>query len=225
MRTDKSTFSTLFILLVVMLVFLPFITTFQDVLTRIILHFDAYRALQKLVIPHEMRILATVLNFMHLPTRAGPSYIEFLRNGRTEVIYLAWNCIGWQSFIFLFITLISGLSGKYTNISKFQAFLIGLLGTYLINIFRLTIVVVMYYFTGRGIGIVFHDYFSNLLSISWLFIFWWIAYSYVLEETRVTFRVTSSGELIAGASNFSRLKSAAFVKLKTVLSKLKKKSD
>lgn len=180
MRSERTTISNLFIILVVMMVLLPFITTFQDILTRVVLHFDIYRAFQNLVIPYEMRVLAAVLNFLNLTTRAGPSYIEFIREGKTEVIYLAWNCIGWQSFVFLIITLISGLSGRHTLMSKLQALLLGILGTYLINVFRLVFVIVMYYFTGRGIGVVFHDYFSNLLSITWLFVFWWIAYSFVL---------------------------------------------
>ncbi len=163
-----------------MMVLLPFITTFQDLLTRFVLYFDFYRTFQNWVVPYEMRVLAALLNFLNLPTRAGPSYIEFMREGKVEVIYLAWNCIGWQSFIFLIITLISGLSGKHTLGSKIQALFVGVLGTYLINILRLVLVVVMYYYTGRGLGVVFHDYFSNLLSITWLFIFWWIAYSFVL---------------------------------------------
>lgn len=184
MRSERTTISNLFIILVVMMVLLPFITTFQDILTRIILYFDFYRSFQNLVIPYEMRVVASILNFINLPTRAGPSYIEFVREEKVEVIYLAWNCIGWQSFIFLIITLISGLSGKHTIGSKLQALLVGALGTYLVNIFRLVLVIVMYYYTGRGLGVVFHDYFSNLLSITWLFVFWWIAYSFVLVPKR-----------------------------------------
>lgn len=182
MRTERSTFSSIFILLVAMMVLLPFLTTFQDLLTRIIMHFEIYKWFQNLIVPYQIKILATFLNLLNLPTRAGNSYIEFVRNGRPEVIYLAWNCIGWQTFIFLFITLFSGLSGHYTKLSKLQTFLIGILGTYLVNILRIIIVVLVYYYTGRGVGVVFHDYFSNILSLSWLFIFWIISYKFVLEK-------------------------------------------
>jgi len=52
----------------------------------------------------------------------------------------------------------------------------------LVNIFRLVIVVIFYSLAGRPAGIVFHDYFSNLLIFAWLFFFWWFSYSFVLEE-------------------------------------------
>lgn len=178
----KPVFSTLFIILCVMLALLPFINSFQDVLTRIVLHFELYRSFQELVVPYELKILATLLNLVNIPTRSGAAYIMYMKDSRPEVIYLAWNCIGWQSFIFLLITLISGLSGRFTRMSKLEALIIGILGTFIVNMLRLTLVVVMYYLTGRGFGLVFHNYFSNLLSILWLFVFWWIAYTFVLEH-------------------------------------------
>ncbi len=228
MNTKRETFSSLFILLVAVLVFLPFITTFQDVLTRIILHFDSYKVLQNIVVPYEMKVLAAVLNLFRLQTEAGPSYVQFIRSGKLEVIYLAWNCIGWQSFLLFFITLITGLSGAYTKFSKFQAFLVGVLGTYLINIFRFAIVVMIYYFTGRGVGTVFHDYFSNLLSILWLFVYWWIAYKYILEEKNplldVKFAKRSKKPAIISASFISfvlSIKYYVLCKIKFLLKKLK----
>lgn len=196
MNTRRETFSNLFILLVIILAFLPIITTFQDILTRIVLYFDAYRWFERIVVPYELRIVGVILNLLQIPSRAGPSYIEFIRNGQKEVIYLIWNCVGWQSFIFLGVTLITGLSGKFTRLSKIQALLIGLSGTYLINILRITLVILIYYFTGRGLGRVFHDYFSNLLSIVWLFIFWWIAYSYVLEAEGARTKTNALSDII-----------------------------
>ena len=181
MNTKKHTFSTIYILLIFLLISLPFITTFQDVLTNLVMQFGIYRSFQNFVVPYEMRVLTSLLNLFRLNTQAGPTYIQFLQNGREQVIYLAWNCIGWQSFILLLITFLTGLSGKYKNISKFEALLIGVLGTYLINILRLVLVVAVYYFTGLGIGVVFHDYFSNLLSIAWLFLFWWMSFKFILE--------------------------------------------
>lgn len=202
-----------------MLVFLPFITTFQDILTRIILHFDTYKALQSIVVPYELKVLAAVLNFLHLQTEAGPSYIQFMRDGKVEVIYLAWNCIGWQSLLFLLVTLVTGLSGKYTRMSKFQAFLVGILGIYLINIFRMTLVVVIYYFSGRGLGNVFHNYFSNLLSISWLFLFWWMAYKYILEEVGIY----PKGNKAVFKGRFLKLYGRISAKVKAKSAKLKLK--
>lgn len=182
MRDEKSTFSAIFIILVVMLVSLPFITTFQDILTRIVMWMSWYKALQAVVVPYEMNVLASLLSLMHIKIQVGNAYIQFDRSGVVSTIYLIWNCVGWQSFVVFIMTLITGFSGNFTLTSKGESFLIGILGTYLINILRLVLVVVMYYFTGQGIGLVFHDYFSSFLSIAWLFFFWWFSYAYVLER-------------------------------------------
>ena len=183
-KYSRKTFSTLFIVLCVMLILLPFINSFQDILTRIVLSFKTYRILQEWVVPHELKVMATIIKGLGIEARAGNAFIMYLKGDRPEVIYLAWNCVGWQSFLFLIITLFSGLAGNYTKLSKMETLLMGVLGTYLVNIFRLVLVVVMYYFTNRGVGLVFHNYFSNLMSILWLFVFWWISYTYVLVEKR-----------------------------------------
>ena len=193
MKLHKFTYSNFFIILVVMLIMLPFLTTFQDVLTRLVLHFDAYQTMQNLIVPYELRILTTILNLVHITSRSGPGYVEFMKNGRLEVIFLAWNCIGWQSFVFLLVSLVSGLSGNFTKRSKIEAFVIGILGTHLVNILRLTLVVAVYFLVERKYGIIFHDYFSNVLSILWLLIFWWISFSFVLEE-----KIVSAADAEAG---------------------------
>lgn len=180
---EKQTFSTIFILLIVMMVSLPFLTTFQDILTRILMSFSGYRVLQNFIVPYEIRIVASFLTLLHIPVAANNLFIQFTKNGQTQVVYIIWNCVGWQSFLVLIITFISGFSGHFTKISKIESLLIGIVGTYLINVLRLILVMLMYYFTGRGIGLVFHDYFSSLLSIAWLFAFWWISYSFVLEKS------------------------------------------
>jgi len=178
----KSTFYNLFIVLSVLLLALPFLTSLEDLLTRVIIHFNLYDVLQRYVVPYELRVLSTILNLLDLPVRSGKAYIQFVRDGKPEVIFLAWNCIGWQSLVFLLVSLMGGLSGRFTTISRLQAVTIGLLGTYLVNILRLVLVVVVYYIGGRGVGVVFHNYFSNLMAIVWLFVFWWLSYTYVLEE-------------------------------------------
>lgn len=182
MQIRKFTYSNFVIILVVMLILLPFLTTFQDILTKLVLKFDLYDGFQNLIVPYELRVLSTILNLVGIESRAGSANIQFIKDGRPEIIFLAWNCIGWQSFVFLLVSLLTGLSGNFTRFSKIQALLLGLAGTYLVNILRLTLVVVVYYLASRQFGILFHDYFSNLLSIVWLLLFWWISFTFVLEE-------------------------------------------
>jgi len=49
-------------------------------------------------------------------------------------IRITWNCLGWQSFLLFFVSLLVGLKGPYTKISKLEAVIVGLLGTFLMNI-------------------------------------------------------------------------------------------
>lgn len=162
---------------------LPFWTSFQDLLTRFIMTWGWYKSIQEIIVPYELKIIGTIMTLLGFPIRVSNSYIEWTRApGVNEVVYLAWNCVGWQTVVLFLISIIIGLSGKHTVSSKFEALIFGILGTYLVNIARIMLVVVVYFFTGRPFGIVFHDYFSNLLTLAWLLLFWWFSYKFILEE-------------------------------------------
>ena len=162
---------------------LPFLTSATDLLTRLLTRFEIYRWIQDTIIPYEMSILKTTLNFLGFDNlRYGRTFIEVLRDGRWEAVYLSWNCIGWQSVVLFLATLATGLSGRHTTWSKLEALTIGILGIFFLNVFRLTSVVLVYQVFGRLVGILYHDYLTTLLIIGSLFIFWWFSYTFVLEE-------------------------------------------
>jgi len=178
----KKVMVKILILLVLVLIILPFWTTFQDLLTQLIMRIEVYKNIQNIIVPYELKVTGTILSLVGLPIRVGNAYIEWTKfSGGNEVIYLAWNCVGWQTLVLFVITLMTGLSGNHTIYSKGETLVIGILGTYLINILRLVLVVFVYFVVGRPFGIVFHDYFSNLLTIAWLFFYWYFSYSFVLE--------------------------------------------
>lgn len=180
---SKSTLSHILFLTVVVLAFLPFWTSFQDLLTRLVMSVGWYRSIQNVIVPYELRVVGSILTLVNLPVRVGIAYIEWTKaNGQNEVIYLIWNCVGWQTLVLFLLTLLTGLSGRHTWTSKFEALSFGILGTYLINIGRLVAVILAYMFIGKTFGQVFHDYFSNILTITWLFFYWWFSFKYVLEE-------------------------------------------
>lgn len=181
--SSRRTVGNIFLLLVFVLLLMPFWLTFQDILTRLIMSVQWYRVLQNFIVPYELRIVAAILHLLGFPIQSGQAYIQWGKSGGgKEVIYLAWNCIGWQTLVLFVITLFTGLSGKHTISSKVETFLIGVLGTYLMNVFRISLVIVVYLLTGRIFGTVFHDYFSNIFSLCWLMFFWWFSYSFVLVD-------------------------------------------
>lgn len=181
--STKNNTHFIIVLAAVVLALLPFWTSFQDVLTRWVMSVGWYRSIQNVIVPYELRVISTILSLIGIPLRAGNAYIEWTKSGGSrETIYLAWNCVGWQTLVLFLVTLATGLSGKYRLSSKIEAFLIGILGTYLLNIGRLVLVILVYFAAGRPFGTVFHDYFSNLLTLVWLVVFWWFSFRYVLIE-------------------------------------------
>jgi exosortase/archaeosortase family protein len=86
-------------------------------------------------------------------------------------LFISWNCIGWQSLVLLALSLVAGLRGG-TRESAVQVVAIGVLGTVLVNVLRVTAVCVVAAVAGRWPAVVFHDYAGTLITIGWLFAFW-----------------------------------------------------
>lgn len=180
---QKKTFAKIIVFTALILCVLPFWNSLQDILTRIVMNIGFYRDIQNVVVPYEMKVIGGIIYALNLPIKAGASYFSFTdKTGADQAIYLIWNCVGWQTLVLFLVTAITGFSGRFKNSSKLEALLIGILGTYLINILRILLVIVVYFFAGRGVGIIFHDYFSSFLTFGWLIFFWWFSFKYVLEE-------------------------------------------
>ena len=127
-------------------------------------------------------MVAVVLTGMGFDVAVTREYVVL---GQTKpfLAEIVWNCIGWQSLLFFVITAFVGLQGdKYTNLSKLKALVIGGLGTFLVNILRIVVVVLVAFYFGQFPAIIVHDYGSIVAVIVWLFLFWWFAYSFVLES-------------------------------------------
>lgn len=178
---EKRTFLVIFALFAVFLAILPFLVTFNEFLTHLIERIGIYMWVQERVVPLEVKMVGVLARPLGINYLAHPDGLTV--NG----IYarMTWNCIGWQSLLLLAITFAFGLRGSYTFWSKVEAVLIGLLGTFLINLGRMAVIVVILAVSRPLFAVVFHDYLAAIVTIIWLFIFWWFAYAYVLEEKQV----------------------------------------
>jgi len=175
---EKRTFGIIFALLAVFLAILPFVVTFNETLTHLVERFQLYMWVQERIVPLEVKMVGVLVS---------PLGIRYLahQNGMTvNGIYagMTWNCIGWQSLLLLIITLVVGLRGNYTLISQIETILIGLLGTFFVNLGRLVFVVILLVYSRPLFAVVYHDYLAAIVTIIWLFGFWWFSYSFVLEE-------------------------------------------
>lgn len=179
----------LFIILAILLTILPFLTTFNEFLTSLALRFHWYVAFQQLVIPIETRMIAAILSLFQFKVMASPTSIILtqMQSGipRTVSVYLSWNCIGWQSLVLFLLTLYTGLSGNFSLYSKIHTVIFGFLGTLLINFIRITLVALVGFYTRSLWANIFHDYASTLMTIAWLFGFWWYAHTFILERKAI----------------------------------------
>ena len=171
-------YSTIFILFVVLLMVLPILLTFNQVLTDTVNKFKLYKALQDYVVPIQIRMVTLLVKPLGIDPIARVN--GFTVNG-TDLV-MTWNCVGWQSLFLFAITLFVGFkNGAYTLVSKVEAVMIGLLGTFIVNLLRLTVIVVIFAYLRPIYGIVYHDYLAAIVTVIWLFWFWSFAYKNVLE--------------------------------------------
>lgn len=175
---QKNTFKFILAVFSLMLMVLPFMVLFNDVLTKWFEKAVLYRTLQEHVAPLEAKIVGAAL----IPL--GFDYVVYSDGMKVNgvSIGLSWNCLGWQSLILFLITMVLGLKGNYTWLSKIEAFLIGLLSLFLVNVFRLTFTTILAVSYRQLFVIVFHDYLAAIVTVLWLILFWYFTYAFVLEE-------------------------------------------
>jgi len=182
----KQTFKLLFAILAVMLLLLPFVTTFNSVLTELVNRVGLYRSLQQTIVPFEARLVVGIIRPLGIPAflaPAGERAAFYLQRGKEYLpVELQWNCLGWQSLLLLGVSLLVGLQGNFTRLSKLECIMIGFLGTFLTNILRMVFITVGIYYVNTVFALLIHDYFAAFTTILWLFFFWWFSYSFVLEE-------------------------------------------
>ena len=186
MSEQKQTFKKLLAGTAILLAVLPFIVTFSAVLTSLFNKIGAYVWLQNIVVPFEARLVAVLLKLVHINgvITPGQSFAMILeRSGKPALpVQLEWNCLGWQSLVLLGITLITGLRGNWKSMSKLEVVILGVLGTFLVNIFRMAFVTSMAYYVDEIAAMIIHDYLAAFAALLWLIFFWWFSYSFILES-------------------------------------------
>jgi exosortase/archaeosortase family protein len=178
---------TLLAMTCALLMVLPFVTTFDDLLTTWALQLGANNPLQGIV-PIEARMVVGLLGFVGIHAAASGSHIVIWDSaGSMHTLFISWNCIGWQSLILLAISFLSGLRGQQSMEARVQVVLIGVAGTMLLNLMRVAAVAAIAATIGQTPAVLFHDYGGTILVVVWLFAFWifvqrWILVAPLSEE-------------------------------------------
>ena len=179
--TRRPIIRLVLIMAAILVMILPFVTTFNEFLTRIVETTGMDRFLTDWIVPIEARMLAVILRLVGIPSMVSTTSIYLDKGGFYLPIYINWNCVGWQSFILYAITLITGIQGPFTKASKIEAMVVGFLGTFLVNLLRIASVAVVAYIWGQLPAVIYHDYGGTLIILVWLFIYWWFSHGWLLE--------------------------------------------
>ena len=188
MVDQKATFKKLFAGVAILLAVLPFVVTFSAVLTEVFNKVGAYVWLQDKIVPFEARLVAVLLRGVNIRgvVTPGAHFAMLLeRPGNTYLpVRLEWNCLGWQSLVLLGLTLATGLRGGWKTLSKVETIILGVLGTFLINVFRMAFITSLAYYWNSVAAMIIHDYFAAFMALIWLIFFWWFSYSFILEPKK-----------------------------------------
>ena len=183
---QKATFKKLFAAMAIILMILPIVVTLSAVLTSLFNQIGWYVALQNYVVPFEARFVAVVLQLVNIKSVVTPdsSFAMLLEkpDGQYLPVILSWNCLGWQSLVLLGLTLAAGLRGNWGLTSKLEVLILGITGTFLVNIMRIAGVTALMFYWNDVAARVMHDYLAALVALIWLIFFWWFSYRFILEE-------------------------------------------
>jgi exosortase/archaeosortase family protein len=171
LRVERRPIAFLVAATALSLLVLPFITTFDDLLTALAMHLGLDRAVQSIV-PLEARAVAGLLGLVQVPAAAYGSQIILKTRSYSQPLLISWNCTGWQSLLLLGGSLLIGLRGDVWSGSRLPVVAIGLIGTLLLNLVRIATVCLVAASAGYVPAILFHDYGGTLSVAIWLLVFW-----------------------------------------------------
>ena len=180
-RRDRDAMNmTLVAITCALLMLLPLVTTFDDLLTSWALQLGANNPLQGIV-PIEARMVVGLLGLVGIHAAASGSHIVIWdAAGSMHTLFISWNCIGWQSLVLLGISFFSGLRGQQSLEARVQVVLIGVAGTMLLNLMRVAAVAAIAATFGQIPALIFHDYGGTILVVCWLFAFWIFVQRWIL---------------------------------------------
>jgi exosortase/archaeosortase family protein len=171
---------TLLAMLCALLMLLPLVTTFDDLLTTWAMKFGANNPLQAIV-PVEARMVVGLLGLAGIHAAASGSHLVVWDSaGAMHTLFISWNCIGWQSLVLLGVSFMSGLRGRHPIEARTQVIVIGVAGTMLLNLLRVAVVAGIAATFGVTPAVLFHDYGGTVLVVAFLFGFWIFVQRWIL---------------------------------------------
>lgn len=168
------------------LLLMPLFSTFGELLTNVAMLSGVDSTLGQTVAPAEAWLVHGLLSLIGLGSAADGSILSITDGARDVSLYISWNCVGWQTLIFLALTLPTGLQGDHTLRSKAEVVALGVFGIALLNVLRITVVGLVALRFGQLPAVIVHDYGSVIATVVFLMAFWTLAYDRILEPAGAT---------------------------------------
>jgi exosortase/archaeosortase family protein len=182
MKARENVNLTIIALACALLMLLPLVTTFDDLLTAWAMQLGADNPLQAIV-PLEAGMVVSLLGLIGIHAAASGSHlVVWDGSGVMHTLFISWNCIGWQSLVLFGISLLSGLRGGHSAEARVQVVCIGVAATMLLNLVRVAAVAGIAATIGVAPAVLFHDYGGTILFVGFLFSFWMFAQRWILDS-------------------------------------------
>jgi exosortase/archaeosortase family protein len=168
------------------LLIMPVFSTFGELLTNFAIVSGVDAALGQWVAPAEASLVHGLLALLGYGSAANGSVLSITDGVRDVSLYISWNCVGWQTLIFLALTLPTGLQGPHTLRSKLEVATLGIFGIAVLNVLRIAVVGLVALHFGQLPAVIVHDYGSVIATVLFLMAFWAIAHNAILEPRAET---------------------------------------
>jgi exosortase/archaeosortase family protein len=183
---QKNSFKITLAGFAIIMMALPLFAALNSFFTNLLNTAGWYRPIQEFIVPWQAKMVVVAISPFGIASKATPGTIfssfYMIKNGIAIPVDLSWNCLGWQSILLFFVSLIAGLRGSFSNISRVKCVVLGITGTLLVNIFRMSLIAIGIYYVNSFAAQIIHDYLAAFITLCWLMFFWWFSYKYVLEE-------------------------------------------
>ena len=135
MRNEFGAKSLLLWVLLLSLTLIPFIGTMNDLMAKIAALIGLDDFIETNISPQMAVTVAALLTYVFgvEATALGPS-IYLVEHQLPYRLILDWNCVGWQSLLLLLVSLVTGLQGDHSRLSRWKCILLGLLNVALLNL-------------------------------------------------------------------------------------------
>jgi exosortase/archaeosortase family protein len=160
----------------------PFIATLDDLLAALAQRLGLDAAVAAVAIP-EARLVAVLLNLLGFPASSAGPTLTVVGDHPVSLV-IGWNCVGWQGLVLLGLTLLVGLRPQDDWEARVHVVTIGVLGTIVINIARITVVSILAARVGYYPAIFVHDWAATIVTVAWLSGFWFFVQHWILDQGR-----------------------------------------